>query len=86
MMQLIRRIKQKLCRHIDDSNNRNYKVPFVGYEFRCSKCGGYVAYFMTHDVYFLLSELQHNIIVEEGIKLWEMNWNQYKNEGEINGH
>lgn len=69
-MELLKRIKQKLCRHIDEPNNRNYQVPFVGYAFQCPKCRAYIAYFEDYNDYMIMSELQHNIIVEEGKKLY----------------
>lgn len=70
MNQLIRRIKQRYCHHTDLSDNRNYQVPFHGYEFQCPKCKAHVAYFESYNDYVLLSELQHNIVVEEGKKLY----------------
>lgn len=72
MGNLIRKLRQKFCRHIDEPDNRNHKVPFVGYEFQCPKCKAYVAYFKSNDSYVILSELQHNIAVEEGNKLIEL--------------
>ena len=68
-MSIIRTIKQHFCRHIDDPINRNHQMPFIGYEFKCPKCGAYVAYFINSNDYMILSELQHNIAVEEGKKL-----------------
>ena len=68
-MKVLRRIKQRFCRHIDDPANRNYQMPFVGYAFQCPKCEAYVAYFINSNDYMILSELQHNIAVEEGKKL-----------------
>ena len=79
-MKLIQKIKQHFCRHIDSSDSRNYKVPFVGYEFQCPKCKAYIAYFENCGRSVVLSELQHNTVIEEGKKLWAMGWN------EVNDH
>jgi hypothetical protein len=48
-------------------------MPFIGYEFQCPKCKAYVAYFRDDDNYMVLSELQHNVVVEEGKKFWAVN-------------
>ena len=69
-MSIIRTIKQHFCRHKDNPNDRNYQMPFVGYEFQCPKCQAYVAYFKSNDSYITISELQHNMVVEEGKKHW----------------
>jgi hypothetical protein len=79
-MNLIQRIKQRFCRHIDDPINRTYVVPFVGYEFQCPKCKAYVAYFENFNDYIILSELQHNIITDEGKKLQQLEYNYVKYE------
>ena len=73
-MSIIRKIKQRFCHHEDNPNNRNHQMPFVGYEFQCPKCKAYVAYFKSNDSYMNMSELQHNTAIEEGKKLWAMNW------------
>lgn len=70
MGNFIQKIRQRYCHHIDEPDNRNHKVPFVGYEFKCPKCNAYVAYFINSDSYMNLTELQHNIVVEEGKKMY----------------
>lgn len=81
-MSIIRKIKQRFCRHIDNPDNRNYQMSFAGYEFQCPKCGSYVAYFADHEGYTVLSELQHNIAIEEGKKYW-MAGQKYEDSGEL---
>lgn len=79
-MKLLQRIKQRFCSHEDDPRNRNHKMPFIGYEFQCPKCKAYVAYFQSNGSYMNLSELQHNIVTEEGKKLWTLQWKkEYQN-------
>ena len=82
MNNLIQRIRQKWCRHIDEPQNRNSQMPFVGYEFQCPKCKAYVAYFQNSNDYIILSELQHNIAVEEGKKYWLIE-QKYKDFGKL---
>lgn len=72
-MSFIQRIKRKFCRHTDELASRNYEMPFIGYEFYCPKCEAYVAYFAEDNSYMILSEMQHNIAVEEGKKFWAVN-------------
>ena len=71
-MKLIQSIKQHFCHHFDEPIYRNHQVTFIGYIFQCPKCGAYVAYFQDLNTYSILSELQYNIIVEEGKKLWSL--------------
>lgn len=73
-MKLIQKIKQHFCRHIDDPNGRNHRVPFLGFVFKCPKCQGYVVYFKNWDGYYDISEKQYISYTEEGDKLWAR-WN-----------
>lgn len=77
-MTIIQRIRQRFCQHEDNPDNRNHHVPFIGYEFQCPKCKAYVAYFKTNDSYMNISELQHNIVVEEGKKLYDIEFYKIK--------
>lgn len=79
-MSLLRKIKQRFCRHIDDPSKRNKMMPFKGYMFQCPKCNGYVAYFESGDKYFNISEWKRDIFLEEGFKCWAAGWN-WKEEG-----
>ncbi len=69
MKKAIRWIHQHVCKHIDDPNNRNYKMPFWGYAFQCPKCNGYVAYFEKWDSYGNICKKDYIFFVEEGEKL-----------------
>ena len=75
-MNLIQRMKQHFCHHDDNPDNRNHQVPFVGYEFQCPKCKAHVAYFQSNDSYMNMSELQYNTVIEEGKKLWALEWHR----------
>ena len=79
-MKLIQRIRQRFCRHEDDPRSRNKVMPFVGYIFQCPKCNGYVAYFDYWNEYADITEKEHIIFIEEGVKLWESGWNRKEEE------
>ena len=75
-MKLIQRIKQRFCKHIDMPDERNHRMPFLGYSFQCPKCKSYVAYFKNWDEYINISDKEHMLLVEEGKKLWNVQYSQ----------
>ena len=80
MGELVQKIKQRFCCHIDDPDNRNYYVPFTGYAFCCPKCKGYIAYFTNWNDSILVSEEKYNFFVVEGNKFRnKLSINQEKN-------
>ena len=79
-MKLIQRIKQRFCQHIDDPRHRNKTMPFTGYIFQCPKCQAHVAYFHNWNEYTEISEKERKIFIEEGTKLWALQWNREEND------
>ena len=81
-MKIIQKIRQHFCRHIDDPINRNKIMPFYGYIFQCPKCKGHVACFDAWGEYADITERERILLIEEGKKLWNANWNREDGEDE----